>query len=53
MSNIAVSHLCNCPTMKEDIHTADDIFGPNLGSLKGETVWHPNKHIKAGTSAVL
>ena len=52
MSDIAVSHLCNCPITKEDVRAADDIFGLNLGSLKGKAVWHPNKHVQAGTSAV-
>ena len=47
MSDIAISHLHNCPITKEDVRTADDIFGPNLGSLKGKTVWHPNKHVQA------
>ena len=35
MSDIAISHLRNCPVTKEDVQAADDIFGPNLGSLKG------------------
>ena len=52
MSDITVSHLCNCPITKEDVRAADDIFGPNLGSLKGKTVWCPNKHAQAGTSEV-
>ena len=52
MGNIAVSHLRNCPITKEDVWAADDIFGLNLGSLKGKTVWHPNKHVQAGSSAV-
>ena len=46
------SSLCNCPITKEDIRAADDIFGPNFASLKRKTVWHPNKHVQAGTSAV-
>ena len=52
MSNIAVSHLRNCPITKEDAWAADDIFGPNLGTLKGKTVRCPNKHVQAGSSAV-
>ena len=52
ISDIAISHLRNCPYTKEDIWAADDIFRPNLGSLKGTTVRHPNKHIQVTTSGV-
>ena len=52
MSDIAISHLRNCPFTKEDIWATDDIFGLNLGSLKGKTVWRPNKHVQAATSRV-
>ena len=31
---------------------ADDIFGPNLGSLKGKTVRCPNPHVKMQTIGV-
>ena len=52
MSDIAISHLRNCPVTKEDVQAADNIFGPNLGSLKRKTVWRPNKHVQARSSAV-
>ena len=52
MSDVAVSHLRNCAITKEDVQAADDIFGPNLGSLKGKTVWSLSKHVQAGSSAV-
>jgi hypothetical protein len=30
--------LKNCPVDRKDILVAEDIMGPNLGSLKGKTV---------------
>jgi len=30
--------LTNCPLSREDIAAAEDMFGPNLGSLQGKTV---------------
>jgi hypothetical protein len=33
----------NCPITVQDIKNAEFIWGPNLGSLKGKTVWkQPN-----------
>ena len=34
------------------MHAVDDIFRPNLGSLKGKTVRHPNPHMRSGVSGV-
>ena len=45
LADVIIKHFHNCPITKEDIQAADDIFGPNLGSLKGKTVHHPNPHV--------
>ena len=46
--DVAIKHLKHCPITRGDILAPDDIFGPNLGSLRGKTVAHPNPHVKAG-----
>ena len=50
--DVVVDHLRDCPVTKADIQAAEDIFGPNLGSLKGKTVRRPNEHVEAGIDAV-
>ena len=49
MSNIAISHLHNSPFTEEDIRAADDIFGLNLGSLKGKASkqTHPSRDLSS------
>jgi hypothetical protein len=37
--------LQHCPVSRSDIMAAEDIFGPNLGSLKGKTVRRKNAHV--------
>lgn len=36
--------LPNCPISRHDIAAAEDIFGPDVGSLKGKTVRRPVPH---------
>ena len=50
--DMAVSHLKGCPLTKADVKAAEDIYGPNLGALKGKTVARPNPHVPAGVDHV-
>ena len=45
-------HLHNCPVTQGDARAANDIFGRNLGSIKGKTVRRANPHVEAGTDPV-
>ena len=52
LMDVAVSHLKGCPVTKADVKAAEDIYGPNLGALKGKTVSRPNPHVPAGVDQV-
>ena len=52
LMDVAVSHLKGCPVTKADVQAAEDIYGPNLGALKGKTVARPNPHVPAGVDHV-
>ena len=52
LMDISIKHLANCPVTRADIIAAKDILGPNLGSLKGKTVRHPNEHVPGGMEGV-
>jgi len=36
----------NCPVTRQDILQGEDIFGPNIGSIKGETTQTTQKHVQ-------
>ena len=38
LMDVSIEHITNCPITRRAIHIAKDIYGPNLGSLKGKTV---------------
>ena len=52
LMDVAVTHLKGCPLTKADVQAAEDIYGPNLGALKGKTVDRPNPHVPAGVDQV-
>ena len=52
LMDMAVTHLKGCPLTKVDIQAAEDIYGPNLGALKGKTVDRSNPHVPAGVDHV-
>jgi hypothetical protein len=48
--NIAEKNLLkDCPVMREDVLAAEDVFGPNVGSLKRKTVRQNGERVWNGT----
>jgi hypothetical protein len=43
---VEMNLLKDCPIVRADVLAAEDIFGPNLGSLRGETVRHSGDHAR-------
>ena len=50
--DVGIKHMSDCPINRADIAAADDIFGPNLGSLKGKTVRKANPHVITSTGGL-
>ena len=44
--------LPNCPITRKDIRAAEDIFGANLGSLKGKTTRRSGDHVPAELTSI-
>ena len=50
--DVSIEYLQNCPVTRRDIHIAKDIYGPNLGSLKGKTTRRTLPHVPSGTDPI-
>jgi hypothetical protein len=49
---VIIHHLPGCPVTLRDIQIAEDVYGPNLASLKGKTVRSTQPHIDGKVTGV-
>ena len=52
ISDVCLPHLVDCPLTTADVRAANNIFGKNLGSLKGKTVHRSNPHVQTNLHPV-
>ena len=52
MSIVNKNQLKNCPINQKDILTAEHIFGPDVGSLKGKTVRRKGGHVEVNHAPI-
>ena len=52
MTDTVIRTLPNCPVTRRDILVAEDIYGPNLGSVKGKTPTKKVEHVQDNTDPV-
>ena len=52
LMDVTIKHMNDCPISRADILAAEDIFGSNVGSLKGKTPRRPNPHVRGSTDGV-
>lgn len=51
-TDTVIKNLANCPITRRDLAVAEDIYGPNLGSIKGKTPSRTVKHVPGNTDPV-
>ena len=52
MEEIVIDHLKDCPVTKQDLRTAEHIFGANVGALKGKTTRETPSHVPTNINPV-
>ena len=52
LADTIIKHMRNCPVSRRDIAVAEDVYGPNLGSVKGKTPAKAVKHVVGSTDPV-
>ena len=52
LMDVAIKHLRGCPVTCSNIRVTEDIYGENIGSLKGKQVFRPNIHVASGVDPV-
>ena len=52
LMDVTIKHLNDCPVSRADILAAEDIFGSNVGSLKGKTPRKSTAHVHGSTDGV-
>ena len=52
LHEVVTKYMIDCPVTQHDIKVAEDMFGPNLGSLKGKTTWRKVKHVRSPVDPV-
>ena len=46
IKHVEKSLLLNCPVTRQDILRAEDVFRPNIGSIKGQMTHTTQKHVQ-------
>ena len=52
LMDVAIKHLRGWLVTRAGIRVAEDIYGMNLGSLKGKQVRQPNIHVASGMDPI-
>ena len=51
-TDVCLPHFNDCPVTVDNVRAATDIFGRNLGTLKGKTTYRTAPHVDTNISPV-